>query len=180
MFSESNGLDEKRSVNSSNSPLSAERDHDQHTTPQSYQSVEVTDHDAAVERLSATGSESDESRGTEDEADEGDGSDGGEAGDEDDEEPALKNERLGGITHNLLLKDSASALVSLGQSHSRPWPSSRWRDTAHVKQIYMGVCSLGFWYSQFIGSRHRKQVWHIFRSLEGRPYAHAAYRKRRT
>ncbi|KAI0940385.1 hypothetical protein AcV5_001504 [Taiwanofungus camphoratus] len=115
MFSESNGLDEKRSVNSSDSPLSAERDHDQHTTPQSYQSVEVTDHDAAVERLSATGSETDESRGTEDEADEGDGSDGGEAGDEDDEEPALKYERLGGITHNLLLKDSASALAYANQ-----------------------------------------------------------------
>ena len=36
--------------------------------------------------------------------------------DEEDEEPALKYERLGGSVHDLLLKDSASALTS---SHQR-------------------------------------------------------------
>ncbi|OBZ70108.1 Vacuolar protein sorting-associated protein 41 [Grifola frondosa] len=39
----------------------------------------------------------------------------GDEEDEDDEEPALKYERLGGITHNLLQKDSASALAYANQ-----------------------------------------------------------------
>ena len=56
--------------------------------------------------------ESEEGGGEEDATDEEDEEDEDE---EDDEEPALKYERLGGISHQLLQKDSASALTYANQ-----------------------------------------------------------------
>ena len=56
--------------------------------------------------------------GSEDEDEEEEGEedeDEGEDEEEDDEEPALKYERLGGIAHQLLQKDSASSLAYANQ-----------------------------------------------------------------
>ena len=60
----------------------------------------------------------DEDAGTgedEEESGSGDEDDSEEDEDEEDEEPALKYERFGGITHQLLQKDSASAIAYANQ-----------------------------------------------------------------
>lgn len=103
-----------------------EHNDDQHST-------EENAHDESEDRETEEESGSEQPEGTEDEdQDEGDGGGEGEEDeyedddeedeedededeDEDDEEPALKYERLGGITHNLLQKDSASALAYSNQ-----------------------------------------------------------------
>lgn len=64
---------------------------------------------------SVQGTASVDDEGNEDEEDEEDEEDDEEEDEDEDEEPALKYERLGGIAHQLLLKDSASALAYANQ-----------------------------------------------------------------
>ncbi|KAI0807975.1 vacuolar assembling protein VPS41 [Fomes fomentarius] len=67
------------------------------------------------ENGNARGGEGKPEEGTEEETDEDDAEEDEEDDEEDDEEPALKYERLGGIAHQLLQKDSASALAYSNQ-----------------------------------------------------------------
>jgi len=126
---ESNDIDEKHSSSpGSGSEHISEAGGEEHLAALSVKSTEEpprgdVDIDAnGFHTDLVTGSETeDDEESSEDEEEAGEGS-GGEDEDEedeeeeeDDEEPALKYERLGGITHNLLQKDSASALAYANQ-----------------------------------------------------------------
>ncbi len=67
------------------------------------------------ENGNARGGEGKPEEGTEEETDEDDEEEDEDDDEDDDEEPALKYERLGGIAHQLLQKDSASALAYSNQ-----------------------------------------------------------------
>ncbi|TFY56330.1 hypothetical protein EVJ58_g7708 [Rhodofomes roseus] len=118
-----NGLDdEKQLLADSPEDMSDPGDDDRSTT-----SAHSVKHDArpdgnghSIAGLHHHDTHSDEDQaGTDGDGDETGSEDGDEDSDEDeedeDEEPALKYERLGGITHQLLQKDSASAIAYANQ-----------------------------------------------------------------
>lgn len=85
---------------------------------------------------------SDDDAGTDEEGEDSDDDGTDEEEDEDDEEPALKYERLGGIIHQLLQKDSASAIAYANQqivSIGFCWYGV-WSDRVHRSWVPMAAC----------------------------------------
>ncbi len=94
-----------------------QEDHDEHrfvtASPDNMSEASASgeeEEEDAVRHHAENGSGGEEESGAEDEDEEDE-----EEEDDDDDEPALKYERLGGIAHQLLLKDSASALAYANQ-----------------------------------------------------------------
>lgn len=94
-----------------------ESDHDRRVTASPDRMSEASNHERSEEHTEGDGAHEDGTSASDtlDDDEEGEDEDEEDEGEDEDEEPALKYERLGGIAHQLLQKDSASMLAYANQ-----------------------------------------------------------------